>query len=96
MKKKVATFLLWIAILFMVMMAFVSCNEQEQREAVQPTIEYGCQKGVFKQTGKLLLIRCCTYEQHLAGSNVNAGGTASFPSFTSVTWTKVKDCSECK
>jgi len=58
--------------------------------------QMGCMTGIPKGYTNRALIRCCTKEQYQAGNNVAAGGIASFTNYTSVTWTPVANCNDCK
>ena len=74
-----------IAIMFLV--SLFSCSEDE------PETLQGCLTGVHKLGTDRELIRCCTREEYLAGSNVNAGGTANWSNYTKHQWEK---CDQCK
>jgi hypothetical protein len=67
-----------------------SCNNDE--------VQMGCQTGILKtgDPNERITIRCCTKEEHNAGSNVAIGGTDLFQYYTSVKWEPVKDCNECR
>jgi hypothetical protein len=63
----------------------VGCSEKQD-----PTNQ-GCLTGV-NSDGNRVLIRCCTKDQYLAGSNVNAGGTAIWPNYSGHKWESCQDC----
>ena len=72
------------------MIAFAACKEEDNGP------QMGCMTGIPKGYTNRGLIRCCTREQYLAGSNVAAGGTPSFKDFTSIKWEATSDCAKCK
>lgn len=78
------------AIFILLLVAAMGCTKEEAGP------QMGCMTGIPKGYTNRGLIRCCTKEQYLAGSNVAAGGIASFTNYTSVTWTPVANCSDCK
>jgi hypothetical protein len=62
------------------------CSEKED-----PKPSEGCLTGI-NNDGVRVQIRCCTREEYLAGSNVNAGGTASWESYTGHKWELCDSC----
>jgi hypothetical protein len=78
------------AIFVLLLVAAMGCAKEEAGP------QMGCMTGIPKGYTNRGLIRCCTKEQYLAGNNVAAGGIASFTNYTSVTWTPISNCSDCK
>jgi len=74
-----------------VLLVAASCTEE-------PGIQYGCQTGIPKANPAAgrVLIRCCTQEEHNAGSNIHIGGISGFTNYSQVQWQPVSDCSQCK
>lgn len=74
------------------LLALVSCSEDE------PTIQMGCMTGVNRSdpTKTVQLIRCCTREQYLAGSNTDRGGTDRVKYFINLSWQPISDCNQRK
>lgn len=75
-----------ILILFLFCSVSFSCSEDDDPSG------NGCLTGVNKSSGQRELIRCCTKEEYLAGSNVSAGGTANWNSYTGHSWAVCDDC----
>lgn len=66
-----------------------SCSEDEE----DPRSGIGCQTGILKSGGTDRdLIRCCTFQEFLAGDNVNAGGTSRAKYYKDMKWEKCADC----
>jgi len=74
----------------------LSCKDEPSIDANNPD-QIGCLKGVNKNSpgSSPVLIRCCTKREYLAGSNVNAGGTANWTNYTNHQWTAVASCGVC-
>lgn len=77
-----------IALILFVFM-FIGCAKDD------PGPQMGCLTGLTGN-GTRVTIRCCTKEQFQAGSNVNAGGTSNWSTYTSHEWKAVSDCSQCQ
>lgn len=78
-------------VLFLVLFASVSfgCEEKEIKS------DKGCLTGIPDGLNYRVLIRCCTRAEYAAGSNVNAGGTANWTSYSQHEWKPVDDCGDC-
>lgn len=59
------------------------------KEKVTPT-KIGCESGEIN--GMRVTFRCCTFEEFLAGSHVDKGGTAMFTYYKRVQWARCNDC----
>jgi hypothetical protein len=70
--------------LFFMLLILSACSEGEESNV-------GCLTGV-NSSGDRVLIRCSTKAEFRAGSNVNAGGTANWKSFTQHQWEKCENC----
>lgn len=77
-----------LAILSIILLS--SCYQQD--EEINPSNERRCITGINSK-GERVFIRCATMEQFMAGSNVNAGGTANFANFKGHKW---EGCERCK
>lgn len=68
----------------------LSCKEDDE-----PKIELGCQTGIPRDgsTTDRVFIRCCTYDEHGAGSNEALGGIEAIKYYKSVKW---EACDQCK
>jgi hypothetical protein len=73
----------------LLVIAAMSCADED-------TVQMGCQTGILKGTTQRLYIRCCTREQHLAGANEAAGGSAAVSSYSNLEWTAIDKCENCK
>lgn len=73
-----------------ILILIISCSQDDE-------IQMGCMTGYNKsdQTRTIQLIRCCTREQFLAGSNTDLGGMDRVKYFGNLNWTPVDDCSKC-
>jgi hypothetical protein len=69
-----------------ILLMFFACQED-------PGPQMGCSTGI--RDGERKLLRCSTKEEHLAGSNVNAGGVSYFQNYTRHEWEPVRDCQIC-
>lgn len=79
-----------LILLLTIVVAAFSCSDDDDPEM-------GCMTGIPKSGGTHReLIKCCTRDQYLAGSNVKAGGDARFSNYNTVQWTPADDCSECQ
>jgi hypothetical protein len=65
----------------------LSCSED-------PGPQMGCSTGV--RDGKRHLLRCSTFDEHIAGNNVARGGISYFGNYSQHQWEKVKNCKECE
>lgn len=72
----------------LVLFSLAGCQEEEVSDK-------GCLTGIRKGESERVLIRCCTYQEYAAGSNVAAGGTASWANYTEHKWEAVADCQDC-
>lgn len=70
-----------------ILLILTACNSDDE-----PSSGKGCLTGISKQSGQRELIRCCTREQYLAGSNTSAGGTSSWNGYSSHKWEVCPDC----
>lgn len=78
--------------LIVVVTLFVACSDDEKG----PKDGMGCMTGINKSGGtERVLIRCCTHQQFLAGSNEANGGKESVKYYKDIDWRQVDDCSEC-
>lgn len=68
----------------------LSCKEDDD-----PKPKVGCQTGILisSSTDDRVLIRCCTYDQHFAGSNEALGGIEAIKLYRVVKW---EPCDQCK
>jgi hypothetical protein len=58
--------------------------------------QHGCLTGINKSTNVRGLLRCCTRQEFLAGSDVSNGGTSNWDVYTQHQWKAVKNCNECQ
>lgn len=82
------------ALIVIVLLALVSCKEEDGIDPNDPD-QKGCMTGVSKSSGQRVNLRCCTQQEYLAGSNVNAGGYAHWTNYTQHEWKAVANCSAC-
>lgn len=69
----------------------LACKEEDPAPQQQVT-DKGCQSGKTSK-GDWVFLRCATYEQFQAGSNVSQGGISNFGNYTDHKWEK---CSQCQ
>ena len=72
---------------FAILLILAACSGEDEDPSGN-----GCLTGINKSSGQRELIRCCTKEEYLAGSNVSAGGTANWNSYTGHSWAVCDDC----
>lgn len=81
-----------LALLVALVYLFLVLASCEQKEPKPPNI-LGCQSGTDPKTGVVVMYRCATYADYLAGSNVANGGTASFAYYKNNKW---ENCQRCQ
>lgn len=81
---------LFTGLLALLSIGLTSCNNDE--------VQMGCQTGILRGSGndQRVYIRCCTEKQHLAGSNVEIGGSAVVSDYRNLQWTPIDKCENCK
>lgn len=72
-----------------ILLLLLACKEEDP--APSAGTDKGCLTGV--KSGTRQLIRCSTYAEFTAGSNVSRGGTSSWNLYTDHKWEK---CSQCQ
>lgn len=79
-----------ITILLISASLVLGCSDDDPKPKV------GCMTGIPKIGDPVrTFFRCGTQEEFNAGSNVGAGGSAAWTSFTQHQWEPISDCSKC-
>jgi hypothetical protein len=66
----------------------LSCSEDDNGP------QMGCSIGT--RDGRVHLLRCATFDEYIAGNNIERGGISYFGNYSNHQWVKVKDCKECE
>lgn len=71
-----------------------ACSDEEEKGRYEGM---GCMTAIPKSGGTTRVqLRCCTYQEFLAGDNVAGGGVPYFANYKEHKWDQVDDCSECQ
>lgn len=77
-------------VVFIFLASLFACSDDDSNSASSK----GCLTGIPKSGSQnRVLIRCCTNQEYLAGSNTSAGGTSDWDAFKSHKW---ELCDKCK
>lgn len=79
-----------LKLICIIALLILGCREEEAQ------IQMGCLTAIRAGGTEREFIRCCTYDQFMAGTNADLGGTPILIYYGSEEWEPVSDCGQCQ